>query len=484
MFAAKGGLSMSVRVRYAPSPTGHLHIGNARTALFNYLFARHHKGSFIVRIEDTDQKRNIDTGITSQMTYLKWLGLDWDESIDKDGGYGPYQQMARLPIYQQYANQLLDMGLVYKCYCTEEELADERQAQIDRGDDRLHYSRKCYGLPEQDKPYTLRFKVPENTTYEFIDMVKGTVSFHSQDVSDWVIMKKDGIPTYNFACAIDDYLMKITHVLRGEDHITNTPKQLMVFDAFTWEYPLYGHMTLIVNENNKKLSKRDESIIQFIEQYKTLGYLPEALFNFIALLGFSPKSEEELFSKEQFIDLFDTSRLSTSPAKFDRDKLTYINNRYIKMLNQETLVSLCKPFLLEANIGDNRDLMWFDSLITIFKDRLTHGKQIVSLYKEFFDRPFHLDQEGSDFLAQEGVLDLLKTFKTMVIQSETFNPDVIKQIIKDSGKTTGMKGKLLFMPIRLATTGSMHGPDLPQMLHLLDKDTVLKRLERCILDLS
>ncbi len=318
---------MSVRVRYAPSPTGHLHIGNARTALFNYLFAKKHQGSFIVRIEDTDTKRNIETGVESQLSYLKWLGIDWDESIDKEGSYGPYQQLKRLDIYQKYAQMLLDQGLAYKCYCSAEELEQEREDMKKRGESNLHYSRKCLGKPDQDKPHTIRFKVPDHTTYTFDDIVKGDVTFRSEDVGDWVILKRNGIPTYNFACAVDDHLMAISHVLRGEDHITNTPKQLMVMDAFGWSPPRYGHMTLIVNEQHKKLSKRDQSIIQYIEQYKTMGFLSEAMFNFIALLGWSPKSDEEIQPREKLVELFDENQLSTSPATFDKDKLYFINNQ-------------------------------------------------------------------------------------------------------------------------------------------------------------
>ncbi len=469
-----------IRVRYAPSPTGHLHIGNARTALFNYLFARANDGKFIVRIEDTDTKRNVETGIKSQMAYLEWLGLDWDESINKDGGYGPYRQLERLDTYREYAYKLIDMGLAYKCYCTEEELAAEREEMRQKGYDKLHYSRKCLGKPDQDKPYAIRFKVPDNESYTFKDIVKGEVTFQSEDVGDWVILKKNKIPTYNFACAIDDHLMEISHVLRGEDHITNTPRQLMVMDAFGWPYPTYGHMTLIVNENNKKLSKRDESIIQFIEQYHEKGFLPEALFNFIALLGFSPDSKEEILSKEELIELFDQNRLSTSPATFDKEKLHYINNRYIKALSLEETLELCMPYLKEAGIGENEDAEWFESLIKVFKDRLVYGEQIVSLYNDFFARPFTLEGEALDFMQQEGVRSLVETFKDEVASLEPFTPDTLKTTIKHAGKETGMKGKMLFMPIRIAVSGSMHGPDLPQMMNLMGREMVLENLEKTL----
>ena len=471
---------MNVRVRYAPSPTGYLHIGNARTALFNYLFARKHNGSFIVRIEDTDVARNVETGIDSQLSYLKWMGINWDESIDSGGNYGPYRQLERLDIYNKYAEALLEKGLAYKCYCTPEELEVEREQQLKRGDDQLHYSRKCLGAPEQDKPFTIRFKVPEKVTYAFKDIVKGKVSFESADVGDWVILKRNKIPTYNFACAIDDHLMEISHVLRGEDHITNTPKQMMIYDAFVWGYPHFGHMTLIVNENHKKLSKRDSSIIQFIDQYKALGYLPEAMFNFISLLGWSPPTEEEIYSQEKLIELFDEKRLSTSPARFDEAKLAFINNRYIKALSLPEAVQLCKPYLDDVGIGVDKTAGWVESLVDVLKDRLSYGKEIVDLYHDFFDQTFTLEGEALDFIRQDGVVSLLETFKHHIAASETLDADTYKNLIKTSGKETEMKGKMLFMPIRIAVSGSMHGPDLPKMMHIMGPKIIIERLNKTI----
>lgn len=303
-------MSKEVRVRYAPSPTGHLHIGNARTALFNYLYAKHFNGKFIIRTEDTDEKRNVAGGEESQLKFLKWLGLEWDEGADIGGDYGPYRQTERLDLYNKYVNELLERNLAYKCYMSEEELEAEREEQREKGQV-PKYSGAHRNLTEEQiaafeaegrKP-SIRVRVPENKTYMFQDIVRGEITFESSDFGDWVIVKKNGIPTYNFAVAIDDHLMEITHVLRGEEHISNTPKQMMVYEAFGWEAPKYGHMTLILNEERKKLSKRDEHILQFIEQYRNLGYLPEAMFNFISLLGWSPVGEEEIFSQEKLIEI-------------------------------------------------------------------------------------------------------------------------------------------------------------------------------------
>ncbi|AMM95945.1 glutamate--tRNA ligase [Bacillus pumilus] len=478
-----------VRVRYAPSPTGHLHIGNARTALFNYLFARSQGGKFIIRIEDTDQKRNVEGGEESQLRHLQWLGIDWDESIDKDGGYGPYRQSERNDIYKKYYDELLEKDLAYKCYCTAEELEEEREAQIARSE-MPRYSGKCSHLSkeEEDKLIaegrepSIRFRVPKGEIIKFDDMVKGDISFETDGIGDFVIVKKDGTPTYNFAVAVDDHLMKMTHILRGEDHISNTPKQIMIFNAFGWDVPLFGHMTLIVNENRKKLSKRDESIIQFIEQYKNLGYLPEALFNFIALLGWSPVGEEELFTKEQFIDIFDVNRLSKSPALFDMHKLKWVNNQYVKALDLDQVVALTLPHLQKAGkvieqLSDEENT-WVRKLIALYHEQLSYGAEIVELTELFFKEQIEYNQEAKEVLAEEQVPEVMASFAGQLERLESFTPDEIKAAIKAVQKETGHKGKKLFMPIRVAVTGQTHGPELPQSIELLGKETVLNRIKQ------
>ncbi|GIN58941.1 glutamate--tRNA ligase [Lederbergia ruris] len=484
-------MSSEVRVRYAPSPTGHLHIGNARTALFNYLFARNAGGKFIIRIEDTDQKRNIAGGEESQLAYLKWLGIDWDESIDKGGDFGPYRQSERNHIYKKYYEDLLNRGLAYKCYCTEDELEAEREAQLARGE-MPRYSGKCAHLTEEDqkkleaegrKP-SIRFRVPAGKTYTFKDMVKDDVSFDSDGIGDFVIVKKDGIPTYNFAVAIDDHLMEMTHVLRGDDHISNTPKQLMIFEAFDWTPPIYGHMTLIVNESRKKLSKRDESIIQFIEQYADLGYLPEALFNFITLLGWSPQGEEEIFSKEEFIEIFDAQRLSKSPALFDKQKLLWMNNQYMKELDLDKVVELSLPHLVKAGLVreemSEEEEKWVRSLIGLYQEQMSYGAEIVELSQMFFQDEIEYDEAAKAVLEEEQVPEVLASFKNIIQDLEPFAAPEIKKAIKAVQKETGHKGKKLFMPIRIAVSGQSHGPELPNSIELLGKEKVIRRIERLL----
>ncbi|UOQ44642.1 glutamate--tRNA ligase [Halobacillus salinarum] len=481
-------MTNEVRVRYAPSPTGNLHIGNARTALFNYLYARHAGGKFIIRIEDTDEKRNIAGGEQSQLTYLKWLGIEWDEGADVGGNYGPYRQMERIELYKEYVDELLNRGLAYKCYMTEEELEKEREAQLARGEAPKYSGAHRDLTPEQVEKFkeegrnpSIRLRVPETHTYTFNDIVRGDISFESSDFGDWVIVKKNGTPTYNFAVAIDDHLMKISHVLRGEEHISNTPKQMMVYEAFGWEAPKFGHMTLILNEERKKLSKRDEHILQFIEQYKNLGYLPEALFNFITLLGWSPVGEEEIFTKDQLIDIFDPDRLTTSPAVFDPAKLKWMNNQYIKAADFDRVIDLTLPHLIDAgrlseDLNDE-DRKWAHELISLYQEQLSYGAEIVELTELFFKKEIQYDEEAMEVLKGEQVPEVLSTFKQNLQELEDFTPENIKSQIKAVQKQTGHKGKKLFMPIRVATTGQMHGPELPNAIHLLGIDTVTARLD-------
>ncbi|MBV7391446.1 glutamate--tRNA ligase [Enterococcus sp. ALS3] len=482
-----------IRVRYAPSPTGHLHIGNARTALFNYLFARHNDGEFIIRIEDTDQKRNIEDGEKSQLENLAWLGIDWDESPEKPGEYGPYRQSERSDIYQPLIDQLLLSNLAYKCYCTPEELEEEREAQRARGE-MPHYSGKCAHLTPAEqaekeaaglKP-VIRFRVPRNETYTFNDIVKGEINFESDNVGgDFVIQKRDGMPTYNFAVAVDDHMMKITHVLRGDDHIANTPKQLMIYDAFEWKRPQFGHMTLIINtETGKKLSKRDESILQFIEQYRDLGYLPDAMFNFIALLGWSPVGEDEIFSKEELIKIFDTARLSKSPASFDAKKLEWVNNSYIKAMDLDDLTDLALPFLIKAGkVEENPDAdkkAWVKRIVALYQPQMSYAAEIVEVSNLFFEEHPVLDEAAQAVLADETVPMVLAAFKEQLSALDTVDAASVLAAIKAVQKETGIKGKALWMPIRVAVSGVTHGPELPETVELLGKEKALAHLNQVI----
>jgi nondiscriminating glutamyl-tRNA synthetase len=484
-------LTNSLRVRYAPSPTGHLHIGGARTALFDYLLARGNGGAFIIRFEDTDQTRHQESGIGNQLDGLKWLGLDWDESVDVGGPYAPYRQMERLHLYQPYVNQLLDQGFAYRCYCSEQELEQERSEQEARGE-MPSYSGKCRHLTKEQaaafeaegrKP-SIRFLVPADKIISFVDKVRGHVEFESNGIGDFIIVRPDGIPTYNFAVILDDHLMKITLVIRGEEHLSNTPRQLMMYEALGLPIPEFAHLALILNQDRKKMSKRDESIIQFIEQYKELGYLPEAVVNFIALLGWSPKGEEEIFTLAELTEQFDLDRVSKSPAVFDMDKLNWMNNLYLKKTELDRVVELSLPHLQKAGFisadPDTATMEWVTALVGINQERMRYAAEIVDLADLFFKQELIMDEEAEAILAEEHVPIVLASFLEQVKQTDDLSPQAIPSLLKNVQKETGFKGKQLFMSIRSALTGQVHGPDLNVSLYLLGKQKIVTRLQKLL----
>jgi nondiscriminating glutamyl-tRNA synthetase len=480
-----------VRTRYAPSPTGHLHIGGARTALFSYLWARKNGGSFIVRIEDTDLERNVEQAAEKQMDGLKWLGIDWDEGMEKGGPHAPYRSMERTDIYREYLEKLLESGHAYPCYCTQEELERDREKQLAEGV-APKYVGRCRNLtPEQRrereaegrKP-SIRFRVPEGRTIVIQDEVRGEVRFESDGIGDFIVARPDGRPTYNFAVVVDDALMEITHVVRGEEHLSNTPRQVLIYEALGFEAPVFAHASLILNPDGKKMSKRDESVIQFIDQYKELGYLPEAIVNFLALLGWAPegdKAEEEVFSKEELVDLFSLNRVSKAPAVFDTGKLKWMNNHYIKQSSLERITDLALPHLQKAGrvpeelTDEKRE--WVTRLVGLYQEQLDYVAQIVELSEMFFRTEVDYSDEAREVLAQEHVPEVAAAFINQIEQAEDLEPDTIKTLLKNVQKETGYKGKQLFMPVRAAVTGQTHGPDLRETISLLGADTVISRLQ-------
>ncbi|MDD9272138.1 glutamate--tRNA ligase [Paenibacillus sp. GCM10023248] len=484
-------MNQPLRVRYAPSPTGHLHIGGARTALFDYLLARRHGGAFVVRFEDTDQTRHKESGIEDQLNGLRWLGLEWDESVDIGGPYAPYRQMERLDIYKTYLDQLLQSGHAYPCYCSEADLEQERAEQEARGE-MGGYSGKCRHLTAEQraafesegrKPST-RFLVPADRVIAFEDKVREHVEFDSNGIGDFIIARPDGIPTYNFAVIVDDHTMKINLVIRGEEHLSNTPRQILMYEALGMPVPEFAHLALILNQDRKKMSKRDESIIQFIEQYRELGYLPEAVVNFIALLGWSPGGEEEMFTKEELIAQFDLDRVSKSPAVFDMDKLNWMNNAYLKKAPLSRVVDLCVPHLQKAgyipNQLDEAGQEWVTALVGLNQERMRFAAEIVELSSIFFKEELVIDEEAAAVLKEEHVPVVLSSFLTQVEGAEAFTVEAIPALLKQVQKDTGFKGKQLFMSIRSALTGQVHGPDLNVSLYLLGKEKVASRLRNLL----
>lgn len=478
-------MSKKVRVRYAPSPTGYLHIGGARSALFNYLFAKKFGGDFVFRIEDTDIERNIEGAEYSQLHDLIWLNIIPDESIEKmNPKYAPYRQMEKLDLYRKYAQELIDKGYAYECYCTPEELEESRLEQEANGVSAFKYDRRCLHLSEEEKEErrkkgikpSIRLKVPSNEDLTFNDLVRGEVKFNSDDFGDFVIIKSNGIPTYNFAVVVDDHIMEITHVLRGEEHLSNTPKQMMVYKYFGWEMPEFGHMTIIVNKNGKKLSKRDLNIMQFMSQYRDKGYLPEAVFNFILLLGWTPAVNKELFTMEEAMEEFDPARLSRSPSMFDNDHLNWMNSTYIKNLDEEKYLELVKPFLLKNENLKDADEAKLNLISKIYKSELIYLDQInelvnlVLIKNQDFDRNAIFAAESKDLLLK--FADLLKNN-----ESNSFDKESFKLVINDLISLTGIKGKNLYMPIRMALTGHEHGVELFNIINIIGKEEAIRRLK-------
>lgn len=475
-----------VRVRFAPSPTGPFHIGGARSALFNWLFARKMGGKLILRIEDTDLERSSRESEENIKAALKWLGMDWDEGIDVGGENGPYRQTERLDIYKKYTEKLLAEGKAYYCYCTDEELEEERQALIKEGK-MPRYMGKCRNLtPEQIAAYeaegrkpTVRFRVPADQQILVRDMVRGDVVFDSNNIGDFVIVKSDGIPTYNYAVVIDDALMHITHVIRAEEHLSNTPRQCLIYDALGFKKPIFGHISLILGKDHTKMSKRHGATS--VDQYRQLGYLPAGIVNFLALLGWAPNSEQEIFSIDELIKEFSMDRVAKNPAVFDIDKLNWINQHYMRQLDDEAFFEAAKPHMIAAGYmtGDEtgEKLTWLKKVVATAKDHVSFAAQIPASVEMYFNDEFNFENdEAADVLKAETVPAVIGMLLEELPKLEVLDGANVKALFKTIQKTTKLKGKDVFMPIRVALTGNQHGPELAEMVPLLGIERTEKRI--------
>ena len=475
-----------VRVRFAPSPTGPFHIGGARSALFNWLFARKMGGKLILRIEDTDLERSSRESEENIKAALKWLGMDWDEGIDVGGENGPYRQTERLDIYKKYTEKLLAEGKAYYCYCTDEELEEERQSLIKEAK-MPRYMVKCRNLtPEQIAAYeaegrkpTVRFRVPADQQILVRDMVRGDVVFDSNNIGDFVIVKSDGIPTYNYAVVIDDALMHITHVIRAEEHLSNTPRQCLVYDALGFEKPVFGHISLILGKDHTKMSKRHGATS--VDQYRQLGYLPEGIVNFLALLGWAPNSEQEIFSIDELIKEFSMERVAKNPAVFDIDKLNWINQHYMRQLDDEAFFAAAKPHMIAAGYMTGEEtgekLAWLKKVVATSKDHVSFAAQIPASVEMYFNDEFGFENdEAAAVLQAETVPTVIGMLLEELPKLEVLDGAAVKALFKTIQKTTKLKGKDVFMPIRVALTGNQHGPELAEMVPLLGIECTEKRI--------
>ncbi|MHB1042345.1 MAG: glutamate--tRNA ligase [Eubacteriales bacterium] len=491
----------AVRVRFAPSPTGPLHIGGARSALFNWLYARRYGGTFIVRIEDTDLARSSRESEENILAALKWMGLDWDEGVGIGGPNPPYRQTERLDLYRRYAEALLESGRAYRCYCTEEELAAERESLLASGET-PRYLGRCRGLAKEDcdrleregRRPVIRFRVPENQVIRINDLVRGEVSFECSGIGDFIILKSDGIPTYNFAVVVDDYTMDITHIIRAEEHLSNTPRQVLVYQAFNWPAPEFAHVSLILGKDHSKMSKRHGATS--VEQYREKGYLPEACVNFLALLGWSPGGEEEIFSLEEIKEQFSLDRVAKSPAVFDLDKLNWLNGHYIRKAAPENLVDLALPHLIGAGYLSVSEVEarreWLKKVVASVQKYLNYMEEITGYSSIFFvDNVDPADEEAVDVLAGEHVPGVLAALKEKISQdtlkmaaagagADQLGEAEAKRLLKEVSKELKLGGKNVFMPVRVALSGSMHGPDLDQIMSILGRAKVVNRLDRAL----
>jgi glutamyl-tRNA synthetase len=454
-----------VRVRIAPSPTGFAHLGTASTALYNLLFARQHDGAFVLRIDDTDLERNRPE--YEQLIYesLHWLELDWDEGPDKSGPYAPYRQSERVDLYREHAAKLLAQGKAYKCYCTSEELdAERKQAQAEKRP--YKYSRRCLLDPPKDRTeFTVRFKVPGGEI-KFPDMIRGEMTFDSGLIGDFIIMKSDGFPTYQFASPVDDAAMKITHVIRGEEHLSNTPYQLMLIDALGYKRPTaYAHMPLILSKDGAKLSKRKHPEAN-LALYREQGYLPEALINYLALLGWNPGTAQEIFTFDELLGKFSFDRVQHAGARFDWEKLNWINGEYIRRLDDEELVRRLTSFLPRLEETTIR------RAAPALKTRLARLADAAGLLEYLWTDPPPPELDPDSVERVRAAMAVLKDVP--------WEPEPIHEVLMAVVEKSGLGPNKTFMPIRLAVTGKKISPPIDYTLALLPKEVAMSRLQRAV----
>lgn len=483
-----------IRVRFAPSPTGYLHIGGLRTALYNYLYARNNNGKFILRIEDTDQTRLVEGAIENLIESLHWAGIDYDEGvfiedgkIVQKGDYGPYIQSERLNIYRKYVDQLIESGHAYYCFCSKERLDAVRDEQKVKG---LvpKYDGFCRSLTLDEaksriangEEYVVRLKLPKSYDVHFTDLVRGDIVINTDDIDDQVLLKSDGFPTYHMAVVVDDHLMKITHIVRGEEWLPSTPKHIYLYEAFGWDKPVYVHLPTVLNKERKKLSKRHGDVS--VDDFKEKGYLPEGLVNYLALVGWSPEDNEEIISMDDLVEKFSFERVSKTGGIFDKDKLNWVNGHYIRDFDLGKITDLAIPYLVDANLIDenfaknNRE--WVETLVDMVKESLSHISEVVEKVEFMFNNEIEMEnEEAEEMLKGEGTKSILEAMKEILNTVDQVDEELSANMMKQIQKATGIKGKNLFMPTRVALTGSLHGPEFTKVLYLLGKENIIDRIQ-------
>lgn len=491
-----------VRVRFAPSPTGKLHIGGARTAIYNWAFARANGGTFILRIDDTDPARSTDENTQIILRAMRWLGLDWDEGPDKGGDFGPYAQTERLEIYRKAAHTLLAEGKAYPCFCTPEKLAEDKKAAEERHDPFQGYQRTCRNIDpaeaqariEAGEPYTIRIKVPLDRGDVIVhDAVHGDVTFNARELDDFIIFRSDGTPTYNFATVVDDALMGITHIIRGDDHLSNTPRQIMVYEALGAPVPEFAHISMILGPDGKKLSKRHGATS--VEEYRDAGYLSDAFVNYLALLGWSLDGETTIVPRDVLASQFSLDHVSKNPAKSDPERLNWINATYLSAMDNKTFsVQVLIPELVSAGLepvsGTETDAekiyatrpAWYDLLSEILKPRTTVSPDVVEKSRFLYEgTEVTLDEKSvSKSLAKDGAVSILEAAHAALLPVSKWTPANIDAALEVLPEQLDLKKRVVFQAVRVAECGNMVSPPLGESMALLGKDIALARLERAL----
>ncbi|MCX5726533.1 MAG: glutamate--tRNA ligase [Candidatus Saganbacteria bacterium] len=484
-------MAEEIRVRFAPSPTGYLHVGGARTALFNWLFAKNKGAKFILRIEDTDRMRSTIEANKAIIEGLEWLGLEWDEGPGVGGEYGPYYQTERLPIYREAAEKLLAEGKAYYCFCTAEELEENRKLAAERKE-APKYDGRCRKLSEAEiegqkvkqKDRVIRFKLPAVGETVVSDLIRGEVRFENDLLDDFVIIKSDGFPTYNFAAVVDDNLMKITHVIRGDDHLSNTPRQILLYEAFGFPLPKFAHLPMILGSDKARLSKRHGAVS--VVAYSEMGYLPEAMVNYLARLGWS-HGDQEVFTREELTEKFSLDKVGKTSAVFDIEKLNWLNGQYIRKALPERILDLAMPYLEKTYdtlpaMAKNKDGL--DHLLKVIKclqDRLIIIPDIVHLSQYFFTEEIEYEKKAAEkYFADPKVPSILTKLKERLQKIEPFTKKNIEKVFKGLAEEEGVKLGAIIHPTRVALTGRAESPGMYEVIEILGKDRVIKRLDKAI----
>ncbi|MEW6541229.1 MAG: glutamate--tRNA ligase [Bacillota bacterium] len=482
----------TVRVRFAPSPTGSLHIGGARTALFNWLFARHHGGVFVLRLEDTDTGRNIEEAAVQIESSLRWLGIEWDEGYDRGGPFGPYRQSERFGLYREEARRLLESGHAYWCYCTPEELAAQREEARRRGEV-PRYDSRCRDLTGDRRRAkeaagiqpALRVKMPKTGATVVKDLIRGEVGFDNATLDDIVILKSNGGPTYNFACVVDDGAMRISHVIRAEEHLSNTPKQIVLFNLLGYALPEFVHVPMILAPDRSKLSKRHGATA--VDEFRTGGFLPEALVNYLALLGWSPGGEREQFSREELVASFSLDAVSKHAAVYDVKKLTWLNAQYMNSLPLERVVEQVRPFMQEAGYlsasPDPAELDYLNRVVEAVRSRIHTLAELRDASAYFYRPDFEYEEKGvRKHFTKPGVTGILARGREALsaLPAGRFTVEGTEEAFRQVIEELGVSGGALIHPARLALSGRTVGPGLFDIITVLGKEQCLLRLDRAI----